>query len=66
MEPGHKAEITRRCSQMSGRTMLFDRWTGARGIADPCRLPEEFQRDTRNQIFAAAKAWADRLGKTAS
>jgi len=66
MEPGHKAEIARRYPQLSGRTMLFDHWTGARGIADPYRMPEAFHRETRDQILAAAQAWIDRLGKTAS
>ena len=66
MEAGHKAEIARRYPQLAGRTMLFDHWTGARGIADPYRMPEAFHRETRDQILAAAKAWIERLGKTAS
>lgn len=63
MEPGHKAEISRRYPQLSGRTMLFDHWAGARGIADPYRMPETFHREIRDQIIAAAKGWIDRLGK---
>ena len=65
MEPAHKAEIARRYPQLSGRTMLFDHWTGAKGIADPYRMAEAFHRETRDQILAAAKAWTARLAKAA-
>lgn len=63
MEPGHRAELTKRYPQLSGRTMLFDHWTGGQGIADPYRMAEAFHRDTRDQILAAAQAWSVRLGK---
>ncbi len=62
MEPAHRAEISRRYPQLSGRTMLFDHWTGAQGIADPYRMAEAFHRETRDQILQAAKAWGARLG----
>lgn len=65
MEPAHKDEIVRRYPQLSGRTMLFDHWTGAKGIADPYRLPEAVHRDSRDKILAASKAWIARLGKPA-
>lgn len=65
MEPAHRTEIARRYPQLSGRTMLFDHWTGAKGIADPYRLPEAFHREIRDQILAAASAWTARLGKAA-
>src|SRR3989338_2222591 len=39
MEPGHKAQISRDTPQLSGKTMLFDHWSGANGIADPYRPP---------------------------
>lgn len=65
MEPAHRTEIARRYPQLSGRTMLFDHWTGAKAIADPYRLPEAFHRQVRDQILDAAKGWSARLGKTA-
>lgn len=65
MEPAHRAEIVRRHPQLSGRTMLFDHWTGGKGIADPYRMPEAFHRESRDLILAAAKTWIARLGKRA-
>lgn len=61
MEPGHRAEVGRRFPQLSGRTMLFDHWTGAQGIADPFRKPVEAHRETRDRIAAAAQGWIRRL-----
>jgi protein-tyrosine phosphatase len=61
MEPGHKREIAKLFPQFSGRTMLFDQWTGMKGIADPYRLSEEFHEQVFQQIKAAADAWAPRL-----
>lgn len=61
MEAGHKREIERRFPQLSGRTMLFDQWTGMKGIADPYRQPEEFHEKVFQQISTAANAWASRL-----
>lgn len=66
MEPGHRAEIERRFAQLSGRTMLFNHWTGGKGIADPYRKPIEVHRDTRDQIVKAAAAWAKQLRKPRS
>jgi len=63
MEPGHRAEIGHRFPQLSGRTMLFDHWTGAKGIADPYQKPVEVHRDTRDLIAVAARAWAEKLRK---
>ena len=65
MEPNHRAEVARQFPQLSGRTMLFDHWTGARGIEDPYRRPEAVHRESRDHILTAAKAWIARLGKTA-
>lgn len=65
MEPGHLAEVRRRHPHLAGRTMLFDHWSGARGIADPYRMPEAFHREARDQILTATKAWVNRLGKKA-
>ena len=61
MEPGHRAEIMRRFPELSGRTMLFDQWTGGNAIADPYRRSFEMHRATRDKIAAAAAAWAARL-----
>ena len=61
MEPGHKIELSRQFPQLSGKTMLFDQWTGGKGIADPYRHPIEFHREVRDQILPAAEAWAKRL-----
>lgn len=63
MEPGHRAEIGRRFPQLSGRTMLFDHWTEAKGIADPYRRPIETHRTARDLIARAAAAWAKKLQK---
>ncbi|MCU0800445.1 MAG: low molecular weight phosphotyrosine protein phosphatase [Rhodobacteraceae bacterium] len=61
MEAGHKHEIARQFPQLSGRTMLFDQWTGMKGIADPYRLSESFHEKVFDQVNAAAGAWATRL-----
>ena len=65
MEPGHRAEIFRRFPALSGRVMLFDQWTGAKGIADPYRRSEAVHRETRDRIIAAGAAWAARLSPKA-
>ena len=61
MEPGHKREITRMAPELSGRTMLFDHWTGGRGIADPYRQPRAVHERIHAQLDKAAAAWAARL-----
>lgn len=61
MEPGHKAEIVRMAPQLSGKVMLFDQWTGGRGIEDPYRRPSEIHRVVFHQIQGAAQAWAKKL-----
>ena len=54
MEAGHREEVTRRFPQLSGRTMLFDRWVGEKGIADPYRRPIEAHRVARDKMVEAA------------
>lgn len=66
MEPAHKHEITRRAPQLSGRIMLFDQWTGAKGIPDPYRRSQEFHQRVYGLVEAAADAWAARLAPSAS
>ena len=61
MEAGHKHEIARLFPQFSGRTMLFDQWTGQQGIADPYRQPREFHERVFAQISTAANGWLARL-----
>ena len=63
MEPGHRAEIARRWPQLSGRVMLFDQWTGARGIEDPYRRSPDLHRSVRDRILSAAEAWVARLNR---
>lgn len=61
MEAGHKAQIARDTPQLSGKTMLLDHWTGAKGIADPFQKSAEFHELVYAQIETAAKAWAGKL-----
>ncbi len=61
MEPGHKREIYRIAQHLDGRVMLFDKWTGDSGIADPYLRSVEFHEKTYAAIDAAAQAWAARL-----
>lgn len=63
MEPGHKAQIARDTPQFSGKTMLFDHWTAAKGIADPYQRSDDFHEEVFKQVDAAATAWAKRLDK---
>ena len=60
-EPGHKREIARVAPQLAGRVMLFDKWTGDRGIADPYLRSREFHEKTFAALSEAALAWARRL-----
>jgi protein-tyrosine phosphatase len=64
MEPKHRQEIGRIAPHLLGKTMLYDHWTEAKGIADPYRLSREFHELTYVKIEAAGKAWAARLAKT--
>jgi len=63
MEPRHRQEIGRIAPQLLGKVMLFDHWTGAKGIADPYKLSREFHELTFVAIEAAGQAWAARLAK---
>lgn len=66
MEPGHRTEVSRQFPQLSGRTMLFDHWTGGNGIADPYRKPIEAHRAARDLIATSAAAWVQKLGTAPS
>lgn len=61
MEPGHKSEIGRMVPEVSGKVMLFDQWTGAKGIADPYRKSRPFHEEVNTQVTKAAAAWAKKL-----
>ena len=61
MEPGHRRVIGEQAPHLLGRTLLFDQWTGAKGIADPYRRSTAFHSEVFEQIRAAAQGWADRL-----
>lgn len=63
MEPSHKQELTNRFPQMSGKTMLFDQWTGAKGIADPYMRSVEFHEAVFKQISEAAIEWKNKLDR---
>ncbi|MCE6949526.1 low molecular weight phosphotyrosine protein phosphatase [Cereibacter sphaeroides] len=61
MESAHRARIGRVAPELLGRTMLFDRWTGGRGIPDPYGRLAEVYETTFARLSAAADAWASRL-----
>ncbi|PZX45743.1 protein-tyrosine phosphatase [Roseinatronobacter thiooxidans] len=61
METGHRKHISRMAPELSGRIMLFDHWTGARGIPDPYRQSCEFHETVYRRIEEAATAWASKL-----
>lgn len=66
MESGHRNEIVKLAPHLSGKIMLFDHWSGGKGIPDPFRKPLSFHREVFDKILIAADAWALRLnGKTA-
>lgn len=64
MEPDHRTEIIRQAPHLSGKTMLFDQWSGARGIADPYRKSPEFHAHVMTEIARAADAWIAKLNRT--
>lgn len=64
MEAGHKQSIIKSAPDLSGRILLFDQWTGAKGIADPYRRPIAYHEDVFAKIDQAATAWVDKLTKS--
>ena len=61
MDAGHRAAIRDTWPQLSGRVMLFDRWTDATGIDDPFRRSPDVHVRVLSDIDRAARAWAPRL-----
>lgn len=61
MEPQQRAAIQRSWPHLSGRVMLFDHWTSAKGVEDPFRRPAEVHARALADIDRAAHAWAPRL-----
>lgn len=66
MEPGHRRNIITAAPDLGGRVMLFDQWTGARGIADPYRRSAAFHAEVFTLIDRAATAWAEKLAAGAA
>jgi len=66
MEAGHRSAIARQAPELSGRCLLFDQWTGARGIADPYRKSVEFHESVFTALKAASDAWSHWLLARAS
>jgi len=61
MERAHRDEINQIAPHLTGRTMLFDHWSGARGIADPYQNGQAAYEQALAAIIDAAKTWATRL-----
>lgn len=61
MEPDHKAEILRTAPSLSGKTFLFDQWSGGKGIADPYRRSREFHEAVFEMVRDGARGWAMKL-----
>lgn len=61
MEAGHRRQIIAENPQLAGRVMLFDHWSGARGIADPYRKGRSFHERIFSELSASAEVWAARI-----
>jgi len=58
MEAAHRSTITRHAPDLSGRCLLFDQWTGTRGIANPHRRPDGFHETVFTSLKTASEAWS--------
>ena len=63
MEPSHRDEMGRIAPHLVGRTMLFDHWSGAKGIADPYRNGQAAYERSFAEILSASETWVTRLAK---
>jgi protein-tyrosine phosphatase len=61
MEQDHIEKVLERNMYLSGKVFLFDKWTGAKGIADPYRRSREYHVTIYEILDRAAEAWAKRL-----
>lgn len=61
MESGHHRQILRHMPQLAGRVMLYDQWTGAKGIPDPYKRSQDFHEAVYAALSKAADAWVERL-----
>lgn len=61
MEAAHKADILRSAPALSGKTFLFDQWSGGKGIGDPYRRSREFHEAVYAMIRDGARGWADKI-----
>lgn len=64
MEKFHRHKIVMRSPDLSGRIMMFDHWSGGKGIADPFRQPRIIHEKVFRQIDAAAIDWVGKLCST--
>ncbi|MHC0052489.1 arsenate reductase/protein-tyrosine-phosphatase family protein [Actibacterium sp. D379-3] len=63
MEQGHRADVIRTAPHLSGKTLLFDQWSGGKGIADPYQRRREFHQRIFDEITQAAQTWATKLDR---
>lgn len=61
MERAHRDAIGQMAPHLLARTLLFDHWSGAQGIADPYQNGQAAYELAFAAISAAAKTWATRL-----
>lgn len=61
MERAHRDDISRIAPHLTARTMLFDHWSGAKGIADPYQNGQAAYEQAFAEILDASKTWATRL-----
>lgn len=63
-EQGQRDEILARWPFVRGRVFLLTHWTDRTDVLDPYRQPEEVHERSLEQIEAAVRSWASRLGAT--
>lgn len=61
MERAHRDAIGQMAPHLLARTLLFDHWSGAQGIADPYQNGQAAYELAFAAICDAAKTWATRL-----
>lgn len=61
MERAHRDDISQIAPHLTARTMLFDHWSGANGIADPYQNGQAAYEQAFAAILDASNTWATRL-----